>query len=246
MSMTLAVVGMKGGQGRSTLVARLGALLAHAGHRTAVVDLATPGTSSLLLGVRNDDGHGAGALLAGKTRLGDVLQPSAVHERLWVVPADRTLADIERLPAREPSRSGLSPLAKRFDFVLLDAPPGASTPAVAALRAATFAVVPCVPDEPGLAGLYCTLDWVASQHAARVVSIVVTMSEPRVAAMTAVEAAMRAAHGRLVLKTSIARDASWRRTDTLTRMFRPHASRGADADLRAVKSELLRALVRHA
>jgi chromosome partitioning protein len=245
MSVALSFVGLKGGQGRSTLAVRLGALLAHAGHRTVVVDLATCGTASLLLGVGTHE-TGAGALLAGQARPAEVLRPSAVHDKLWVVPSDPILATIERLPAREPARTGLTSLQGKFDFVLLDAPPGATTPAAAALRAASWAVVPCVPDEPGLAGLYPTLQWVQSQRAAQVLGIVITMSEPRIAGMHAAESVLRAAHGRLVLKASIGRDASWRRCDTLTRLFRPHASRGADADLRAVKSELLRVLVRRA
>ena len=48
--MIISFVGVKGGQGKSTLAVRLGASLAVAGHRTVLLDLSSAASSSALLG----------------------------------------------------------------------------------------------------------------------------------------------------------------------------------------------------
>jgi len=243
--MIIALMGLKGGQGRSTIAARLGAWLARAGHSTCVVDLASTGTATLLLGGVMD-GPGSGALLAQKG-LDRLVKPTSVP-LLSHVPADDALLEIARLPAREPSRTALPALGQRFDVVLLDAPPGAGTTALIALTSAAWVLAPVVPDEAGVAGVEATLRLLRGGLPARpkagLLGLVVNAVESRRAAHVAGEAALRAAHGRDVLRTTIRRDPAVTTASSLTRVMRSGAPRGADADFRALRSEVLRAIVK--
>lgn len=242
--MIVALAGLKGGQGKSAIAARLGVMLAGLGHRVVVVDLALTGTSSLLLGVAGGEAKGSGALIAGTARMSEALRRTTLHPGLFLVPADELLLQLERMPPRDPGKTGLPGLARTHDVVLLDLPPGAGTAATIGLRAADWILLPCLPDESSIGGLGTTLRWIGTIGGRRRHLIAICQSEDRVRAAADAEAMLRAAHGRAVLRSAIRRDASWRRHDTVARVVKTRGLKGADADLRGMKRELLARIVK--
>jgi septum site-determining protein MinD len=111
-----AFAGGKGGVGKTTLAANVGALLEEMGHDVALVD-ADVGMTNLgeLLNIRQD--VGIHAALAGSATVDEVAIEGPVG--LTVVPGER---GIDAVGDADPSnlRDIVSPLTERHDIVLLD------------------------------------------------------------------------------------------------------------------------------
>lgn len=154
-----AFVGTVGGAGTTRLCVELGATLARAG-RTALVldlDLATQGLA----------GRIDGRLAPDSTRLltdPDVPLEDAVHEtaidapgRLDLCPAHAPLARVAAAKTPEAAQRLADRLAAAtevgYDAVLLDVPPVASNPAIAAVTSADRVALVASPDERGVDGI---------------------------------------------------------------------------------------------
>lgn len=127
--MILTVTGAKGGTGKTTTAVALAAELAARGYRVALRDLDTQASATLALGLEPvPDPWGAEALEAagGAVRL---------------YPGGRAVAATTEAEARE----RLSAAAHGADLLVLDCPPHLDALALAALEAATLAVVPLRP-----------------------------------------------------------------------------------------------------
>ena len=139
---TAAIVGCAGGVGATRLSIEMGATLGRAGHSVAVLDvaLATQGLAGYAPGRIDPD---ATAVLTGSADLSDALVD--LGDGLSLCPAH---APFERLArAKTPAaaeRFGdvLAAAERTFDYVLIDVPPVATNPAVAAVtEAARIALV---------------------------------------------------------------------------------------------------------
>lgn len=124
---TLTIINQKGGSGKTTTAVCLGAALAEAGKRVAVIDLDPQRSTSLWLNQPNPDGEVADVLLKKQT-LSQVLQPTS-QPRLHVAPGGPQMNTVER--QLDPGlghllrlRTALADIANAFDFALLDCPPG--------------------------------------------------------------------------------------------------------------------------
>ncbi len=144
----VATYTVKGGVGKTTAAVNLAASAA-AGHRTLLWDLDPQGAASYLLDVKPRAKGDAHALVRGKRGLGDVVRRTST-QRLDVVPAHETYRELDleldatSRPERRLSKL-LAAVAKRYDVVVLDCPPGASLLADSVLDAADVIVVPIVP-----------------------------------------------------------------------------------------------------
>jgi chromosome partitioning protein len=202
-----AVANLKGGVGKTTTVATLGALLAQGGRRTLLVDLDPQGSLSHWFGF--DPGIQAGgvhelfhAVLDGRAPADALVVPTAVRG-LSLLPGSMALAGLERRAGVRPGlglilRDGLSTLARGFDQVLVDCAPAVGVLTVNAVMAGDLLLIP-VQTEPlalnGLERLLALMHMINRSRGVEVPFVVVpTLFDRRVGAARASLAALRARH----------------------------------------------------
>lgn len=110
------------GEGKSTTALNLGYVLAESGKKVLIVeaDMRLP-TISAQLKIRRR--VGLSNLLAGLCEAFDVVQPSGIQEKLWVMSAGAVPPNPSELLGAEQMKAALKRLAAGFDFILLDLPP---------------------------------------------------------------------------------------------------------------------------
>lgn len=155
--MILAIIGNKGGTGKTSTAISLAAGLTLKGRRTLLVDLDSQGSASLSLGVRRADFDPsiADVILAGHSIAGAIRKTSA---GLDLVTGSAALADADvqlaRIPGREDRlKAALTPVRADYDFIILDCPPSLGLLAVDALVAADAYLIPTPPEYLALEGL---------------------------------------------------------------------------------------------
>lgn len=159
MSRCLAVANQKGGVGKTTTTANLGAALACAGRKVLILDLDPQANLTAHFGVRIDPGQPSiYQALMGQSTLADVIQPT-VHDNLSLIPASIDLAGAEielvSVVGRETVlRDALKTLKiSRWDFVLIDCPPSLGLLTINALTAAGGLLIPVQAEFFALHGL---------------------------------------------------------------------------------------------
>jgi len=153
MARTVAIVNHKGGVGKTTTTFCLGGALIELGHSVLLVD-ADP-QQGLARSLHVTPGSpGLAEALTEEVALSDVVADAGGFE----LACGLNLAATERALQNEPGaelalRQALKPIARRFDFVLIDCPPALSTLTVAALVAADAVLVPLLVEYLAIAQL---------------------------------------------------------------------------------------------
>ncbi|MFB6080375.1 MAG: cell division ATPase MinD, partial [Haloferacaceae archaeon] len=147
MGRVYAVASGKGGVGKTTTTANLGAALAAAGHRTAVVD-ADLGMANLgaAFGLA-DDGPTLHDVLAGVATVTESIREAA--DGLAVVPGSRAL-DAFADASPDGLADVLGTLADEYEYVVVDTGAGLSTDSLEPLRAADEVVLVTTPERAAL------------------------------------------------------------------------------------------------
>ena len=181
----ISIANLKGGVGKTTITANLGATLARLGLRVLMIDLDYQSSlSSLCLSpqesgpVRRTGRYLNGLLEDGGdlSRLSQCvtqLQADVGDGQLYLAPVDETFADIEnRLMTRW--YSGLAEddvryrlrralhsrdLRHHYDVVLIDCPPRLTTGCVNALAASDYVLIPVLLEETSIEAVPRTLSW---------------------------------------------------------------------------------------
>ncbi|MFI6802995.1 ParA family protein [Streptosporangium canum] len=165
LARTIAIANDKGGVGKTSLTANLGALFAAAGYRVLLVDMNRQANLSDDLGYRHHaiDDQGAGLLMSliGGTVLQAVPVPG--RERLFVIPGGTRLGDLTGVMVGRVGQQGrqamlalanaLAPIAADYDIVLIDTPPENMLLVDLALAAARRLLMPTKSDAGGLIGM---------------------------------------------------------------------------------------------
>jgi len=153
MATVIAVANQKGGVGKTTTTANLGAALALRGRRVLLVDLDPQGNLTSAFGLEKDVQQTvAESLLDRRVPLPvvSVANGSAGHENihhLSVVPASVGLASAEaqlmnKLGRELRLRDQLLSVDEQYDYVMIDTPPSLGVLTINALVAATKVIIP--------------------------------------------------------------------------------------------------------
>lgn len=179
----IALVNLKGGVGKTTLTANLGATLWRHGYRTLLADLDNQGSLSALClpdrqlhDVRLGDGKYVHHLFQAETPDGRATWNNLTHlgdTEGWLLAATEALADVEEhakatwllkpemRDVRYDLRRALHDpmIQQRFDAILLDCPPRLSTACVNALACCDFVLMPVLLDKTSLDAVPRLLRW---------------------------------------------------------------------------------------
>jgi chromosome partitioning protein len=173
---TIALMNQKGGVGKTTTTANLGAALAERGRRVLLIDLDPQAHLTINYGVEEDADQPSLYDVLTDERATDDPNPLAeavlpVGERLWLVPSsiDLAAAEVElvtvlgremllrrRLEAVLAQTPGVDP----YDYVLLDCPPSLGLLTINALATASEVVIPMQPHFLPLQGVAKLLETV--------------------------------------------------------------------------------------
>ena len=158
---TLVFAQGKGGVGKTTLSANVGALAAAAGHRVLLIDLDQQGNIARDLGFTPDNGD---ALLHALIAAGAPLPIQRdIRPNLDVVPGGPAVGDAAVIFTARQSRGGatledaladkLTAVADDYDLIVIDTPPGDRVIVEAALSVATSVVIPTRMDDASIDGV---------------------------------------------------------------------------------------------
>ena len=146
MPRTIAIANNKGGVGKTTTAINLAGALGLQGQGVLLIDLDPQANASLALDVILAPGQ-----MGTRALLGPEAAPlvQCIHDKtpqLAVVPADRSLADLQMRPLPEPTgRTRLRTVlaqAAAYDYVLIDCPPDTGALTQSALVAADEVLIP--------------------------------------------------------------------------------------------------------
>jgi chromosome partitioning protein len=171
---TIALMNQKGGVGKTTTTANLGAALAELGHRVCMIDLDPQAHLTINYGVDpSPDGAdprvGLYHVLVDERPLAEAM--CAVGERLWLVPSsiDLAAAEVELVTVigRETLlRNSIEQAIAHagagggYDFILMDCPPSLGILTINALSAASEVIIPMQPHFLALQGVAKLLETV--------------------------------------------------------------------------------------
>lgn len=144
--------------GKTTTAVNLSAALARAGHPTLLVDLDPQGNATSGLGIADE--HRTPSIyevLRGEIAADQAVRPTALPS-LFVLPATADLAgaSVELMQQEQREfflRHALAPLASRFSYILIDAPPSLGLLTMNALVGAERVLIPVQSEYYALEGL---------------------------------------------------------------------------------------------
>jgi len=164
MSRVIAIINEKGGVGKSTTSGALATGLMLAGKRTLLVDTDIQGNLTNTFGADRN-----------KKTVMDILKGTVTAEKAiqkteqgFIIPSSRKLAvaDMELFyPDGQPAtakekqtipyrlKTGLEPVQKIFDYIIIDTPPTLGTITTNALTACNSVIIPCEAEQYSLDGL---------------------------------------------------------------------------------------------
>jgi chromosome partitioning protein len=260
----ISAVALKGGVGKTTLTHMMAGALALAGRRVLCLDNDPQGSlSSGMFGpgvVEAMDPAGTiAALYAGLDPLPEqVIRPSGV-DGIDVVAGSRAAArfnvpEPHEAPAELQTclRSFLAEVRDQYDVVLLDNPPNLCVATWAALIASNFVLVPAVPEDYGSASLSPVFESVrlatsGPNPGLRLLGLVLTMVQPRLAVHQLYEATLRDLYGALVFSSRIPLAADIKEAIARRRPVTHTKPRGASAKaFKALVGEMAAQIAAHA
>lgn len=215
MSRIIAVVNQKGGVGKTTTAVNLSAALAETGRRVLLVDMDPQGNATMASGVDKREAHPSGC----EVLLGEATAQAAIRTtpgKFDLLPSNTDLIAAELqlmdLPERERRlKLALEPVARGYQYVIIDCPPSLSLLTLNALAAADSVLVPMQCEYFALEGIAALTDTMEAVRrrlnpALEIEGIVRTMYDVRTGLTNAVSAELQRHFGDKLYRTVIPRN----------------------------------------
>jgi|CXWL01.1.fsa_nt_gi chromosome partitioning protein len=249
--MIIAIVGRKGGIGKTTSAVNLAAAFAARGKRTLLVDLDSQCSASLSLGVhRASMAPSIADVLMQSYSLEAAVRSSARLPGLDLVTCSVDLINLDETLANAKNRerllkAKLDPARERYEYIVLDCPPALSLASVNALVAADGYIVPAVPQFLAIEGIQNLLSAVErlayrTQTRPKLLGVLLTMVDYRIKTTHETVSQLRGELGNQVFATEVRINSRLAEAPRYGRTIFEYdpLSRGADAYGR-LASELL-------
>lgn len=213
MTTIVATANQKGGVGKTTTTANLGASLARLGQRVLLIDLDPQGNLTSAFGLRpQTECTIAQSLLDRNVPLPVVTVEDTEKATLSLVPASISLATVEaalmtKLGRELRLRDQILPLTNYFDFILIDTPPSLGLLTINALVAASWVLIPTEARFFSIQGLQMLQDSIQEilylNQTLKVLGILLSKYDRRLREERAVSSFLRQHWGDLVFNTEI-------------------------------------------
>lgn len=167
MTKTVAIANRKGGVGKTATAQALGAGLNRRGYKILFIDLDSQCNLTDALGIAQADIIGSSLdVLEGSLEASEAILWTELGDLLPATP-DLAKADklIEGVGSEYKLREALEPIARRYDYIIIDTPPALGVLTINALTASNKVIIPAQADLYSLTGieqLYGTIG--AVQH----------------------------------------------------------------------------------
>lgn len=146
---SIALYNLKGGVGKTATCVNLSYLAAQDGYKVLLWDLDPQGSTSFYYNVQPKVKSGTQKLFNEQLDLNDLIMATG-YDNIEIIPADLTARNLEIIleelrSSRRRFKTILNTLAKEYDFVFIDCPPGFSVLSENIFTAADIILMPTIP-----------------------------------------------------------------------------------------------------
>lgn len=212
MTTIIAIANQKGGVGKTTTTANLGASLAQLGQRVLLIDLDPQANLTAAMGLERQMGETVAEALLDRSTPLPIIAANRLPMSLSLVPSSMPLATTEaalmtKIGRELRLRDQILPVADGYDFILIDTPPSLGVLTINALVAAQQVIIPTEARFFSIQGLQMLEDSIGEilylNSSLRVLGILLSKLDRRLREERAVATFLREKWGNLVFGTEI-------------------------------------------
>ncbi len=158
MAKVICITNQKGGVGKTTTTHNVGAGLARKKYRVLMIDMDPQGNLTQGVGLDKPENTIYEVMMEGNE-----LPAYKILDDLWIIPANKSLANFERDLAGEPGGQAIlgeliEPYKAKFDVLLIDCPPSLNLLTLNAMATADYVIIPIYAQRYSEEGLYMTIN----------------------------------------------------------------------------------------